>query len=771
MPPRAVFRPALTAWCLSALGILAGSAWLATHLRAYNRVLLLAYLPSLAVAACGCVLADRKRQRPAPTPVLSGWTPTVALLGLALVGVAGVARVWGFPTWPPPHGLGFEEEELGGMASTLLELGAHPAEHRLPTYAAALGFALFGPSISSLRLGFVAASALAPLLFLGACRRLARPPVALLCTALYAFSWWATAAGRFADEIYLVAPLTAAVVWLLLALLDTRKTLPALLLGTLAGALVYEYTAYRLVPALVAGYLVVRLAVHALRTMRGASGAPWRAALSGLRPHLPLAAVLAVGFSVSFLPAAISLVEKDETAFLEAFQRHTAVPNANTHKTPGELAALVVARAGRLGRALVVPDHGDPMPWMNVEPPRPNLGPVAGLVLGLGCLLAAIRPRTRLRGLLAVWIAVSAGTALAIPLNENTMRYFSMFPVAWLLAAGGLEQVWPGLDRPRAARAMAAAGAAGALFVATSDTLFLHRALAPDANVQRAFASRCTTTARIIGAFPRDSLTVLATDVCGNLAEHPDSKWLLGGRRVEVAPSLGDGLPPVLTWPGPTFFVAATTVPQPGLGRLLTLALPGSALMPADPWPHADLDLVALRLPATPAEARHAAWGPGAGGFLVRSFEGPPGEPSGPGAPPAGSTLIESHGEPFFTSLGQRTTTIQRAEELRGSPGTVYWVAWSGAAVPPPDCRGVRLRLRSGYGWLWVDGSPVLTAGYQGHRVVSEEKVLPFGPGRAVTVEACSYHIGNDPPALQVEWLDSGEGSILAGAGRPAGSD
>lgn len=768
MPSRTVPRPATTAWLLAALGILAGSVWLAGHPRAYTTVLPVSYLPSLAAALAGCLIADRTtRDGAAHRESATRWSRRTTLLAAALVVAAGLARVWGFPDWPPMHGLGFEEEELGGAAVNLLELSSHPIEHRLPTYAAALGFALFGPSIFSLRLVFVAMSALAPWLFFGACRRLARPQVALLCTAMYGFSWWATAAGRFADEIFFVAPLTAAVVRLLVVTLDERRTLPALALGVLSGALIFEYTAYRLVPVLLAGYLLIRLVRKAWREVRGAPEARLRALTAGFRPLVPRGAALLLGASVSVLPAAIPFASASDASLLEAFRRHTAVPVATIHKRAGELAALVLKRSGRLAGALAVPGHGEEIPWMNVASRRPNLGPIAAAVLATGCLLALLRLRTRLHGLLAVWITVSAGTALAVPLNENTMRYFTVFPVAWLLAASGLEQVWPGPSRPRAGRAAAAVAVTLAVAVAASDTYFLHHVLAPDAAVRANFASRCITTARVIGGHPPGSLTVLASDVCGNLAEHPDIKWLLAGRRVVVAESLAEAVPPVASSTGPVLLVSATTVPQPGLAALLATALPGSSLAPADPWPHGDLDLVALRLPAAAQPLRRLRWGPGNGGFLVQSFEGPPGEPSDPGRPPGGSVLYESHGEPFLTTLGQRNAALEHAYALRGSADTVYWVAWSGTATPPPGCQGVRLRLRSGYAWLWLDGTLVLKAGYRGPEVVAEERAMDLPPGRAVTVEACSYHIGNDPPALQVEWLGPDGGALLSGAGRP----
>lgn len=768
MSSRTIPRLAPVAWGLAALGVIAGSAWLSRDHPAYNTVLLAAYLPSLLVAAVGCLVADRKRERRDESPFTASWTPRARWLALVLVAVAGIARVWGFPDWPPPHGVGFEEEELGGAATNLVEGWSHPPEHRLPTYAAALGFVLFGPSITSLRVVFVAVSALAPLLLLGACRRIARPGVALLCTALYGFSWWATAAGRFADEIYFVAPLTAAVVWLLLVVLDKRSTLAALGLGLLSGALVFEYTAYRLVPLLVTGYLLLKLAARGWHALRTGPDRSWRTLAASFRPFVALALTFTIGLAVSALPAAIAFLHRHDSSLLEAFTRHTGVPNATVRKAPGELAEVVLARSGRLVRALVVPDRGEAIPWMNSEPCRPNLGPLAGAVLGAGCLLAVLNLRRRLHLLLTVWIAVSAGTALAVPLNENTMRYFTVFPVAWLLAASGLERVWPGGNRPRAARVLTFAAAVVAVTVAVSDAVFLHRRLAPDDAVRRTFASRCVTTARVVGALPPGSRTALSSEVCGNIGEHQDLRWLLAGREVVAVESLADALQPQQPGPGPVYVVAATTIAQPGLGPLLARSLPGSSVLPPDRWPLGDLDLVALRLRPAPVPERRRQWGPGTGGFMVQSFEGPAGEPAGPGRPPAGSTLFETHGEPFFSSLGQRRSALAHAESLRGSPDTVYWVAWTGAAAPPPGCRGVRLRLRSGYGWLWLDGNLVLTAGYRGADVVVEEKAMHFQPGQVVSVEACSYHIGNDPPALQVEWLDTGLGELLSGVGQPA---
>jgi len=768
MPSWPTPRLASVAWGLAAFGVIAGSLWLTRGHQTYHSVLLAAYLPSLLAAAAGCVIADRRRERRGELPLTASWPPRARWLAAALVAVAGFARVWGFPDWPPSHGVGFEEEELGGAAIRLLEERWHPSEHRLPTYAAALGFVLFGPSLTSLRVVFVAMSALAPLLFLGACRRLARPPVALLCTALYGFSWWATAAGRFADEIHFVAPLTAAVVWLLLVVLDEKSTLAALGLGLLSGALLFEYTAYRLVPLLVTGHLLLKLAARGWRALRTGPAPSWRSLAASFRPLLALAAVFAIGLSVSTLPAAIAFLYRHGFSPLEGFARHAEVPGATIRKASGELAHLVFARSANLARALVVPDQGEPIVWMNSEPCRPSLGPFAGAVLGAGCLLALLNLRRRLHALLAVWIAVSAGTALVVPLNENTMRYFTIFPVAWLLAASGLERAWPGRDRRRAAQTLAVGAAALAAGVAVSDAAFLHLVLANDPAVSESFVNPCITTARVIGALPPGSRVILCSEVCNHIGHHPDTRWLLAGREVVAVESQAEALQPRQTEPGPDFLVTASTITQPGLGRLLTETLPSSCLEPPDPWPHGNLDLVVLRMGCEKRSDDHPRESSERGEFTVQSFEGPPGEPSGPGRPPAGSTLFETHREPFLTSLGQRRSTLLHAESLRESPHSVYWVAWTGFATPPVGCRGVRLRLRSGYGWLWLDGTLVLRGSYQGPEVVVKEQAMQFRPGQIVSVEACSYHIGNDPPALQVEWLDDGLGTVLSGTGRPS---
>ncbi|MGC8838787.1 MAG: ArnT family glycosyltransferase, partial [Anaerolineae bacterium] len=372
--------------------------------------------------------------------------PEVVLVAF-LFGAAAFLRVYRFGDLPPANGLGFEEYQTGGVAHRVLREGFRPYEFPLTGFLPAAGFALFGENTFGLRLPFLVLGVATFIPFYLLARALFRREVALFVAALFAVSRWHNLGSRFADELFTGIFFETLLLCLLVWGVRTGKAPPFVGVGALAGCLAYEYTAYRLAPFLVVGYLAWRVLAGGLgwawRRWRGqgpGEALPWRAvALSALAFLVALGGVLA---------PLILLTLRGETLFVEAFLRHGLSSGGPVEA--GRLAAFLPQAKERLGRTLQGLLTGDVGAAALSAPGRPLLDPVSAVLVVTGVLYTLVTLWRPYRGLFVAWIALSLFTGALLPQNLYMGRFSALIPLFYLVVGFPLEdlgrflrQAWP----------------------------------------------------------------------------------------------------------------------------------------------------------------------------------------------------------------------------------------------------------------------------------------------------------------------------------------
>ena len=235
--------------------------------------------------------------------------------GLLLLLVAGALRLAAQEVLPPPDQTAFEEIQMGGAAYRFLVNGALPLQFRFTTLTAAVGFAIGGNDLTSLRAPFKLAGLLVLVFLLLTLRRLAVSwPVTVVVVVIAATLRWFVIAAGCADEMFAPMLWVGATMWLLVT--DERHGQPSLaaagVMGMLSGLLLYEHPAYLPVVVLAGGWLVWCAAVAPMP--RGTSARAWAA------PVLFLAVLLTTA-----CPLLSDLAhQRLDSAVFEPFHRHAA---------------------------------------------------------------------------------------------------------------------------------------------------------------------------------------------------------------------------------------------------------------------------------------------------------------------------------------------------------------------------------------------------------------------------------------------------------------
>lgn len=369
-----------------------------------------------------------------------------AVLVALLFGAAAFMRVYRFGDLPPSDGLGFEEYQTGGVAHRVLHEGFRPYEFPLTGLLPAVGFALFGENTLGLRLPFLVLGVATFVPFYLLMRELVAREVALFVAALFAVSRWHSLGSRFADELFTGIFFETLLLYFLIRGIKTGKAPLFVGVGALAGCLAYEYTAYRLAPFLVVGYLAWRVLLGGVRRSWGR----WRG--PGTGEVLPWRAVClsTLGFVVALggvLALLILLTLRGETLFVEAFLRHGL---SGAHAEAEELAALLPQAQERLARTLQGLLTGDVSAAALSAPGKPLLDPVSAVLVVAGTLYTLVTFWRPYRGFFAAWIALSLFTGAVLPQNLYMGRFSALIPLFYLMVGFPLEdlrrflrQAWP----------------------------------------------------------------------------------------------------------------------------------------------------------------------------------------------------------------------------------------------------------------------------------------------------------------------------------------
>lgn len=263
-------------------------------------------------------------------------------------------------------------------------------------------------------------------------RELAGQDVGLLAAFLASVMQWATSTTRMGLRFPYVTVAAAFALWTLLRALRTGRRADYIFAGLILGAGFYGYTAYRVMPIVMAALVVQKLLVEPPRSRPG-----WSQFVFNL-------AVLGVITAIVFVPLGRYWHDKPEMFWHRSLTRIEGEYGA----TPGDVWLTLGRNTLRaLGMFNVV---GDTV-WANTVPHKPALDEVGGAFLLLGVLAALYRLfGKRVSGQRRDWpllMAIGSGVILLLPSilslafpNENpsVVRTAGAIPVVAVLAAMGV---------------------------------------------------------------------------------------------------------------------------------------------------------------------------------------------------------------------------------------------------------------------------------------------------------------------------------------------
>jgi 4-amino-4-deoxy-L-arabinose transferase-like glycosyltransferase len=263
-------------------------------------------------------------------------------------------------------------------------------------------------------------------------RELAGQDIGLLAAFLASVMQWATSITRMGLRFPYATVATAFALWALLRALRTGRRADYLLAGLLLGAGFYGYTAFRVMPIVVAALVMFKLIVEPPRSRPG-----WSQLALGL-------AVLGVMAAIVFVPLGRYWHDRPEMFWHRSLTRIEGEYGA----APGDVWLTLGRNTLRaLGMFNVV---GDTV-WANTVPHKPTLDEVGGAFLLLGVLAALYRLFSpKAAGQRRDWpllMAIGSGIILLLPSilslafpNENpsVVRAAGAIPVVTVLVALGI---------------------------------------------------------------------------------------------------------------------------------------------------------------------------------------------------------------------------------------------------------------------------------------------------------------------------------------------
>jgi 4-amino-4-deoxy-L-arabinose transferase-like glycosyltransferase len=376
------------------------------------------------------------------------------VLLLAVTALAGLFRLHRLDAIPP--GL-FGDEAADALPAVAIERGeALPVYIEEPIkwtsrepmyhYMMAAVFALFGPTVTTLRLTSALIGIATVALFFWLCRAYFGAHFALFAAALLACCRWHVTASRIGLRAVLV-PLW--IVLTLLALTAVRRTQgwrAALALGAVIGAGLYTYPAYWIVPPALALLVAV-----------GVAGRGRAQVIQALR----LGGVVALAALVTAAPLILYAIDKPDYFFARA--ERTAMAEGQ--------ASEPFSLSDNLQRVLFMLHlRGDENPRHNI-PGRPLLDPLMGIFFAVGLWhLARSRPSDRNHvlvstALLAFWLLPLLPSALTDS-APHALRVLGAVPAVCVIAACGLDRLagwFPSRGRAPAAKQVVALAALAAI--------------------------------------------------------------------------------------------------------------------------------------------------------------------------------------------------------------------------------------------------------------------------------------------------------------------
>jgi Ca2+/Na+ antiporter len=522
-------KPTATALVLVAVGAVAALACSAGLLVAWSRGLLTVLCVGPAALLCLAVGLD------VWFGYGDGWRWSAVRLGaifrrpavqlLILIVLVGVLfRFVSLGFFPPMDGFeSIEETQAGTGAKLILDAGSRPWEWPLSWYLTAATFKIFGASMYALRVPMIIMGCLTLLPFYLLLREITAAPAALFATALLAVSRWHVQVSWYNDPVFV--PLLPVVIVLYLLLRTQRVRRPSLYvaIGALCGYLLYDYAAFRIIPAVVFAFYL---------------GAAWRA--RGLPPEWRQLVVLGGVLALFALPLAGIISRVGAGAYVESLGR--AFANKDYYTT--DVHSFVEQRWQRArlaSDAFTVTDHEAFLETLN---PRgaPLLDPFTSVafVLGFGTTLLQLRRRYHLFFAGTFVLLVIGATILVQQLDFR--RLAILIPFVFVFVALLADKLDVLASRSGRQHFLYAAFAFVAVLAGGYSYHFLFRVLARDPRVRTFHRDSYTVPAFYLRQHYHGEYVVLLTSEAQNFFLANDYDWIkpdgLEGQTVTDAAAL-----------------------------------------------------------------------------------------------------------------------------------------------------------------------------------------------------------------------------------------
>ncbi|MCS6844010.1 MAG: PA14 domain-containing protein, partial [Caldilineales bacterium] len=433
------------------------------------------------------------------SPLTAHWD--LVLLFLILL-VAAWARFHQLDVYPN----GCQSDECNNGLDALRWLGGAPytpyaetneGQATFFTYLIALSFRVFGVGVEQMRYVSAAVGVLTVAAFYFLARDLYGRRAGLAAAAMLAGDRWHITFSRIVYELIMQPLFMVLLFFFLLRALREGRRRDWALAGVMLAAGLNTYTAFRVVPILVAAFLVF----WAVRT--------WLTDRPALRHDLQGMGLMAAAAAVAVLPLGVYVVQNWDV--FTSRMRHISV--MRDVERVGSLQPIL----DNLRKTLYMFNWQGDLAALNNLPGAPMLGTLVGVlfVLGLGySLWHGLRGRP-IPVLYAMWFVAVASLAVLSVAHEapTARRTIGMVPLVYLLVALVTDQLlrrwdeaWYGLGR----RWFELAVAAAAVAVMAGGIRTYFQVQAPHPDVWAAYSPNESAVGRYLASLPGDA-TVLIT--------------------------------------------------------------------------------------------------------------------------------------------------------------------------------------------------------------------------------------------------------------------
>ncbi len=492
------------------------------------------FVAGVVLVSLGLSVWDEHHAGDATLP-MAGWE---RWLFLAVLLLGFFLRFYQYDTYPPPDGFcAVEEPQTGLVAHHMLLEGQRPWEFLLDRWMAVASFALFGVSITALRIPFTVVSGLTMIPLHLLLRQLVSPAASLFATALFAMCRWDLINGRCAHPVFSPAPLVILIFFLCMRAHTQRRLSSYPWIGFLTACTLYAYAGYRGTSLFVFIFFAISVLAHLLDWRRAVSQEARSAARRVVTAQVAGLLVAVVTYAATALPLAV-LLRGEPSYFVEAARR-----SAQDRAYYSSGAKVFTARFREAVSLFNYPGH-EVTP--SIPPLAPMIDPLTSVLLTVGLAYAVVWGRHRFQGYFAgifIFLFV-AGTVLVH--NYDIRRLGGIIALIFVLIAfvvDRLAQVVTARFGKRARAVLVVLAVAAAGFSLADNYRVYFQIMMHDPQVLGAYQNRHTVLLRYLHAMPDGAYVVMVTDV-PNVFLPSDFEWWRGDR---ISGQVTSDLLPILT--------------------------------------------------------------------------------------------------------------------------------------------------------------------------------------------------------------------------------